>query len=149
MLSEEMLVEIKGFDAETSLGEIIGMINEYSGEHAGAVKYEWELIADIAFLAHIHKKPRGFKIIMDFMMQLLLFCHCQQGFDRTAVLLAHDAPEDPEIVTYMLGRVKESLTVAQAKWKRMKKKDKKHIADWMANVLPGLKLTPGEAIYPD
>jgi hypothetical protein len=82
-------------------------------------------------------------------MQLLSACHCLHGFDRTAVLLAHDASEDPKIVIYMLGRIKESLTVAQTKWKNMKKKDKKYLVDWMSNFLPGLKLTPGKAIYPD
>jgi len=149
MLSEELLVEIKGFDAETSLTEIIWVINEYSKKHTGAVKYEWELIADIAFLAYIHKRRRGFKNIMHSILGLLSIFHCQHGFDRAAVLLANDAPEDARVVIYMLGRIKESLTIAQAKWKRMKKKDKKHISDGMTKLFVGLELTSGEAIYPD
>jgi len=149
MLSEECLVEIKSFDAETSLTEIIWVINEYSRKHTGAVKYEWELIADIAFLAYIHKRRRGFKNIMHSIMQLLSACHCQHGFDRAAVLLANDAPEDARVVIYMLGRIKESLAIAQAKWKRMKKKDKKYISDRITNLFDELELTPGEAIYPD
>lgn len=136
MLSEELLLEVPGIDPETTLAELIGIVDEHCRKHQQkGIREQWENLADVAFLAFIHKKPRAFKTAVEAMAAIFAGFSISKHADalgwgncgRAAVLICSDAPTDPAVITFMLGHLKGALGAAREFCERLEEPEREKI----------------------
>lgn len=117
MISEELLLLLEGrIDPETTLEELIGIVDAYVQKHREKPTHEqWENLADAAFLALYYKRPKVFKRIVELIGRLFSILgditkeSTLGDVGRATCLICSDAPTDPKVIGYMLGHLKGTL----------------------------------------
>jgi len=112
MLSEELLLGVEGVDPESTFQEMVSIVDAYMEEHHGKPTHVyWENLADVAFLALRHSKPKVFRRAVELIGRIFSPDTNQflENSGRACCLIADDAPEDPLVISYMLGHLKGSL----------------------------------------
>lgn len=112
MISEELLLLVEGIDPETTFEELVCIVDahiEARGERPTRV--QWENLADVAFLAFYHNKPKSFKRAVEMISYIFgtNFDAVGDSLGRACALICSDAPQDPRIILYMLGHLKGTL----------------------------------------
>lgn len=116
MLSEEWLLLAKGMDSETTFKELVLIVDEHVGRHQEQQPTldQWENLADVAFLAQFHGKPKSFEravklIARIFALYWVNYREAGEHCLRATILICSDAPTDRAIIFYMLGNLKAAL----------------------------------------
>lgn len=145
VLSEELLlVEVKGIDPETTLAELIAIVDEHCVEHEQKGTHaQWENLADVAFLAFVHQKPRAFRKAVEVILTIFAgfgaFPYSTEmgwaHMARAAALIASDAPTNPAVVAYMLGHLKGGLCAAREFCERLDAPDREMIEARAQNIM--------------
>jgi hypothetical protein len=124
------LLETKGIDSETSLSELIQIVDERARERRwkdGITKY-WCFPIDLALLAFYHKKPRMLKQIIDAIRSVLFACKCDGYAWDTPLLGIGDMPDDLVSMAYELGATMEALNMAKRNFKEILNKGERRYA---------------------
>ncbi len=112
MISEELLSQVEGIDSETTFEELVRIVDAHIEAHGERpTRFQWENLADVAFLAFYHDKPKSFKRAVETISHIFGTNFDVVGNDlgRACVLVCSDAPKDPRIILYMLGYLKGAL----------------------------------------
>jgi hypothetical protein len=155
MISEELLLSLSGIDPETTIEELIGIIDRHlcrgdpsDDDDEQPTYIQWENLADAAFLAAYHNKPKAFKRLVELISRVLgefesSADNCLGYFHfeyldevrRATCLTCSDAPEDLQVIAYMLGHLKGVLRAYRAHLNRLDpdtaQKIRKRIEQWI------------------
>ncbi len=161
MLSEELLLDLKGIDAETTIEELVKLVKEHRHQRQRDLPEpldEWSYLADAAFLASYHNRPRAFKTLIDiiaYMFGILYKANpslMMDGAARSCVLICSDAPTDPLLTAFICGHLKGDLKMAWSAYNHLSgddRADAEKAINWLLKqVIPELRSDPLQTASP-
>jgi hypothetical protein len=155
MLSEELLKDLGSIDSETTLEELLAIAEDHNKGNSD--DYDtWGYLADAAFLANYHRKPRAFKQIIE--MILAVFAGFQaveltagrvmnEALRAIVLICSDDAPTDPQIVAYIIGHLKGVLRIYRKIYEEdLDEVQRGKVKPWIACRLHNHNITDGSVL---